>query len=332
MIEKITEAQLEKVITQFDVKISDYEIINLEKFQGWSSRYLFLIVSSENYLLKAKSADQLKGYSNAVEISNALNEKGIKTRLPILTKNKEIFHKDGKYYWSLMTYLPGSAAHTEEYNEDTVISLAKQLIKHFNAFPYVENSKSNLKVPTEVSNMEILNDFYKEKELLAKIGVTENGFETHYKKLAENHGKFLQNINVSTLIHNDINPRNILIDHNTKKVVALIDWDHGVYGNPLKDISDTISIFYDYLSNAKANEYKKLFLDNFTSKWFDSIEKELINHAITFYYTKAKWQSILFYLGLLKKYGNSKGEEARFISEMKHSYDEWSATVDLLTK
>ena len=56
----ITEAEIESIIKNFDVEISEYEIIDINKYQGWSSKHLYLLVSSQgDFVLKAKSSDQI---------------------------------------------------------------------------------------------------------------------------------------------------------------------------------------------------------------------------------------------------------------------------------
>lgn len=327
MPDLISETTLQTIISNFAVEITEYEIIDLEKYQGWSSTHLYLLVSSEGeFILKAKTSEQVAGYDNEVKVCNALLLNGIQTRQPILTKVGDIFYKDYGYFWCLMTYIHGASSHIDEYNEIT----AKSLAEHIDQYVTASITESDLKA-LELSTITPPNDNEKtlarilvEKDFLVSIGIMkENSIEEISTCLKEGFEKYLQELKPQAIIHNDINPRNILIDHTSKKVVAFIDWDHVKFDSPLKDVSDVVAIFYDFLSFEKATRYKKLFLDSFTTPWFTQIDKKALEFAFFYYYSVAKWRAIFFYLDLLRTYDNRYGERDRFIFEIKQSYDKW---------
>jgi thiamine kinase-like enzyme len=322
----ISETEIESIITNFDAKITEYEIIDIEKYQGWSSKHLYLLVTpEEDFVLKAKSTEQILGYDNEVTVSNALLDVGILTRRPILTKDGKLFSEQYGYFWCLMTYIPGASSHVNEYSEGTVKSLAE----HINQYVLASNSNDrlknlNLKQTIKKSELEILDEFFKQGNYLESIGILKiTEIKDIHLCLKEGNKRFENSLKTKSIIHNDVNSRNILMDHKSKDVIALIDWDHVRYGNPLKDLSDAISIFYDTLPLDKASKYKKFFYSSFTSPWFKEIDKEAVEYHLVLYYTIAKWQAILFYLGLLRKYDNKYGERDRFIYEMKQIYTKW---------
>ncbi len=326
MYNPISEKDIQEIISNFKTEISEYEVIDMEKYQGWSSKYLYLLVSSEgNFVLKAKTQDQIAGYDNEVKVCQALLLNGIKTRSPVLTKDGSIFYEKDGYYWCLMKYVPGTPSIAGEYNAQTIESLAD----HINQ--YVEASITNTELkdldivrPWEKDDLYVLDKFIEEYNFLEseKILKTKD-ISGIYSCIKEGYRANIQKVKTRSIIHNDLNPKNILMDPETKKVIAFIDWDHVRHGNPLKDVSDTVAIFYDFLNINEAVKFKKLLYSKLTANWFTQIDTKTVDLAFLFYYTTAKWQAILFYLDLLKKYDNKYGERSKFVNEMKQTYDKW---------
>ncbi len=330
----ISDSEILSIISNFDASIAEYEIIDMEKYQGWSSKYLYLLVSADdNFILKAKTADQIEGYDNEVKVCNALLEIGIPGRRPILTKSGGIFYEQAGLHWCLMTYIPGAPSHVNEYTENTVSSLATHIDQYVVASTSQKKLKNlGIRQTSKQDGLKILGQFVSEKSFLESVGVLKGSdLDTLYPLINEGYEKFLKNLRIESILHNDMNPRNILIDHKSKNVISLIDWDHVGYGNPLKDVSDAVAIFYDFLSLQDALKYKKLFYKSFTSPWFTEINPMAIEYAFLFYFTVAKWQAVLFYLNLLREYDNKYGERARFISEMKQIYAKWKSVIVALS-
>lgn len=329
----ISESQIQQIISDFTENIQEYEIIDMERYKGWSSQYLYLLVSADNnYILKGKTAEQIDGYDNEVKVSEALIKNNIESRKPIMTTEGNIFLQKFGYYWCLMTYIPGAPSHVNEYDENTVKSLAEHINQYVVASMVDANLNNlNLKPPAKQNSTRVLEQFYGAKESLEKLGILKGGdIQELFNSIKNGRDKYLTESNLVSIIHNDINPRNILIDHTTRNVIALIDWDHVRYANPLKDISDAISIFYDFLPLEMAQEYRKLFYKSFTTEWFTNIDARTVDFAFLFYYSVAKWRAILFYLDLLNKYDNQYGEKDRFINEMQQNYTRWTDTVSSL--
>ena len=283
----------------------------------------------ENYILKAKTKDQLVGYDNEVNVCNALLKHNIPTRRPILTKSKEIFYSGNEFYWCLMSYIAGTSSHVDEYNETTVTTLAEHLEQYFVASISASDlTNIELNIPTKPNPTAVLERFIGEIPKLQTLGVFKgHDIEDLYSSIMAGYVKYLEQSKLKSLIHNDINPRNILIDHNDRDVISLIDWDHVCYGDPLKDLSDAVAIFYDFMPFEKAREYSTLFYKSFSPDWASKLEKNVTEYAFFYYYTVSKWQSILFYLDLLNKYDNEYGERDRFINEMKEIYQKWSNII-----
>lgn len=326
----ISESKIGSILSNFAEDIDEYEIINLEKLQGWSSKHLYLIVSAdENYILKAKSSDQITGYDNEVMVCEAFLRHNIPTRQPILTNSNQIFYLDGDYHWCLMTYIPGTSSHVEEYTETTVKTLAEHLEQYFVAS--INNSdftNISLNIPTKPNPRAVLEKFLCEIPMLQALEIFKgHDIEDLYASIMSCYSKHLEQSKLNALIHNDINPRNILIDHNDRDVISLIDWDHVCYGDPLKDMSDAVAIFYDFMSFEKAQEYATLFYKSFSPEWLSKLERNVTDYAFFYYYTVSKWQAILFYLDLLNKYGDTYGERERFVNEMREIYQKWSDTI-----
>jgi len=326
----ISNSEIKSIISNFDVSISEYEIVDMEVFQGWGTKHLYLLTSpNESFILKAKTIDQIAGYDDEVKICNALLKCGIQSRRPVLTKDGEIFYQKDEFNWSLMTYITGTPSYCGEYNENTIRSLAEH-INQYVLGSLTNKNLQNLDIKEDLAeeDMKIMERLVKEEKTLKSNDVLNGTSITNlFTFIKTGYQKHLQGSQLRSVIHNDVNARNILIDHNTKNVVSLIDWDHVRYGNPLKDLSYAIAIFYDNLPFDTANKYKEIFYKSFTSEWFTSLNKNTVDFAFVFYYTFAKCQSILFYLNLLKKYDNKYGEEKRFVNEMKNTYSKWISVV-----
>lgn len=326
----IPEEDIQEIISNFSDDITEYEIVNIDNYQGWSSTHLYLIVAlNSNFILKAKTRDQISGYDVDVTISKYLIEKDIPARRPLLTKSGEIFYKQGDFFWCLMTYITGATSHVNEYTPNTIKSLAKFIDTYVTVSGSSANiNQLNLKPCDYKKNIESMGHLMSDKDLpkiIEKINL-KNTSEI-YNSLMGSYEDVINGFKVKSLIHNDISPNNILIDHRTKKVISLIDWDHGCYGNPIKDVCDAVSIFYDHLSLNKATENKNLFYNALTSPWFTQISSKKVELAFMFYYTVSKWQTISFYLNLLKKYDNKYGEKDRFMNEIKQAYNKWLNVV-----
>ncbi len=334
MPNKVTDADIISVIEKFNAKITEFEIIDLEELKGWSSEHLFLIVAQdENYILKAKTQEQITGYDNEISVTNKLLEKGVVTRRSVLTLENNAFFEGFGYFWCLMTYIPGAPAHIEEYDKTTVKSLAEHIDQYVKASLLDQNLQHiDIHEIPHQNHTETLENFMSEITYMTDRNIinTDN-LDAVYQSLINGSRAMLENQNLKSIIHNDINPRNILIDHKTKNVISLIDWDHVKYGNPLKDVSDAVAIFYDFLDVDKANDYKNIFYKSILSEWFTNLKVETIEFAFFYYYTVSKWRAVLFYMELLKKYGNQYGEEKRFINEIKHNFDKWTNIINTIS-
>ena len=161
-----------------------------------------------------------------------------------------------------MTYITGTAAYANEYTPNTIRSLAKYIDSYvISPNTHKNTNQLNIKPCVCEKNLESISHIMSDKNLPKLLeNINLSNIKKIYDSLKGGHLESLNDLKVKSLIHNDIYPRNILIDPHSKRVISLIDWDHGCYGSPLKDVSDAVAIFYDYLSPDKTAEYKALFI------------------------------------------------------------------------
>lgn len=324
---EVTDLYIENILNEFAIDIKNYEIINLKEMQGWSTSYLYLITSSlGDYIFKVKTEEQFKGYSEEVIISDFLHSQGKVVRKSILTKTGETYVKKDDCYWCLLSFVPGAAAHVDEYTEKTVADLAQELSGYIMLSMNRAEVLEKLKLPfSEPKNPQLVFErVLAEKRFLSEVITSDiSRFEEWYKVGCLGCHKIIDDYKNVSIIHNDINPKNILFDHTSKDIICFIDWDHGCFGSPLKDVFDTISMFYDYLDNTKARRFSKLFLENINSEILNGITDTDFGRLFQYFYTYAKWKSVLFYADLLKKYNNQYGERDRYIFEINSLVDKW---------
>ncbi len=86
-------------------------------------------------------------------------------------------------------------------------------------------------IPTKPNPTGVLERFLGEIPKLQTLEIF-NGhdIEDLYASIMAGYSKYLEQSTLKSLIHNNINPRNILIDHKDRDVISLIDWDHICFG------------------------------------------------------------------------------------------------------
>lgn len=323
---KLSTATIENILSKFNKDITNYEIINLEELQGWSSKYLYLIVSEDDdYILKGKTDEQMAGFEQENNISDLLKRNNFLTRDAINTIDNKSFYRAQNVNWTLKTYIPGSAGNTEEYTSNTISTMAALMGNYLTLTLNQQHLKQDLLLNTLCIDKNLYTN-----NILPNVQALQNYIPDEINVIHAWHNEFYSLINNLfekntdfAVIHNDINTKNILIDHKTKNTITYIDWDHVIYGSPLKDICDTLNMFYDYLSIEKYTEFREIFITELNKKYkikLTSLEIELLQK---FFYTQAKWSAILFYFRLLQQLGNTTNEQTRFENEIKINARVW---------
>ncbi len=309
-----TTAEIEEILTKFDVNLSNFEIINIEEKKGWSSKFLFLIVEhSEQYVLKGKSKEQLVGYLADIAISDYLNINGFTSRKAIKT-NLDLYHfEQSSIFWELKTYIPGSVSNFSEYTDDSIISLARVNTAYINtSLNKSDISKLGLDIQDILDIKSTVESFNLHKSLLTSIVGKETQKFADWFGFAQNEiSKFIKQNTDFSIIHNDLNNKNILLDLHTNKVTSFIDWDHGVISSPLKDILEPINTFYDYVPE-KYEQMRTMYLKEISSNYDVKISASELNLLQLFLYALNKWKYISFFITLIENVGDTTNELAIF--------------------
>lgn len=305
-----TTAQIEDILDQFDVNLSNYEIVNIDEKKGWSAKHLYLIVEkNEQFILKGKSEDQLAGYLEDIEISNFLSPLGFNVRTPIKTRDGEYYFLKDYIYWDLKTYIPGSVLDFNEYTDDTVISLAAKNTSYINASlnnPSINKLKLKVKDYSDVKDM--LDKIHTHKEILDGVGDSETQMFFNWFNFAQEEvGKILRNNPDFSIIHNDLNNKNILLDLESMEVVSFIDWDHGCISTPLKDIIEPINEFYDFIPQ-RFDHVRQIYVDAIKSNYQLTITDSELDFLQVYFYTLNKWNYIITFARLISELGNTTNE------------------------
>ncbi len=312
-------AQVESILSNFDVSLSKYEIVNIEEKKGWSSKYLFLIIEkSAQFVLKGKSKDQLGGYLSDIAISSYLKERGFEVRTSIQTHDGKYHYIEDGIYWELKTYVAGSVEEFVNYTEDSVETLAKLNISYINASL---NSKDihNLRLETKdfLDNEDMVQLILKYKDTLR--GVISNESETfadwlHFAR-EEIQRILTKNTDIS-IIHNDLNNKNILLDLTTMRVTSFIDWDHGCISTPLKDILEPANMFYDFVL-PRYTTLRSTYLTQIRAIYDLRVNDSELNLLQVYFYALNKWKYITFVAKLITELGNTTNELLIFEEQVR---------------
>ncbi len=310
----LTTAQIETILTEFQVELSNFEIINIEEKKGWSSKYLFLVVEhSAQYVLKGKTRDQLTGYIADIEISNFLISKGFSARSSIKTKAGEYHFEQDGIYWELKTYIPGSVTNFVDYTDTSIISLAQVNTSYINASL---NSSLIKDLQLEVRDIFNIKDtvakLVSHKDILFSIvGDEPQRFIEWFSFAQTELSKILKKSPDFSIVHNDLNNKNILLDLHTDKVTSFIDWDHGSISTPLKDILEPLNTFYDYVPE-KYEYMRDVYLKEIKASYQIQISESELNLLQVYFYALNKWEYIAFFVKMIEDVGDTSNELARF--------------------
>ncbi|MBD3366326.1 phosphotransferase [candidate division WWE3 bacterium] len=330
-----------KTLRQFQINPSQIKsITDLKTQQGWSSRYLYKIEIQENaLLLKGKTRDQIKGYQKAIKTAKFLLTHEIPARKSHTTLKGTYQHKDSKgITWLLSTYIPGADFREIQATAQTYKTLAKYMRRYISLT--LENPKivNKLGLAEKRSRIGVRND-----------ALTDNAFETLTKnaqKLKDHHKIFsnlipqetkefanflkafqktspkFQNLKKS-LIHNDISNKNIVVDPKTKKVRAIIDWDHATYNFALKDLTYVMFLIRE-APEEKQTDLKTAFLKPLQKEL--DLRYDLLDELYIIYKTNYVWDTIIFHADLIGMLGNSTNELEKFETIIKEEAQKWLET------
>ena len=315
--------QIENILSCFDIELSNFEIINIEEKKGWSSRYLYLIVEKNNqFVLKGKDKDQLGGYLSDIAISNFLKANGFDARISIKTKDDKYHFLSENLYWELKTYVAGSVEEFANYTDKSVKSLAEVNIS------YIKSSLNNKSINTLGLEKK---DFLDIKELKATIinykdilksviGSSPDLFEDWFH-FAHDEIKLILNKNTDiSIIHNDLNNKNILLDLSSMKVTSFIDWDHGCISTTLKDITEPINMFYDFVID-RYDELKLIYLNEIKKHYSLKVSETELDFLQVYFYALNKWKYINFFAKLIRDLGNSTNELTVFEEQIHTQFN-----------
>lgn len=314
----LSNLEIEEVLNQFDVDISNFDVVNIEEKKGWSSVYLYLIVQKETqYLLKGKSKEQLAGYMADIIISDYLASKDFLARVSIRTKSGDYHFVEGDIHWELKTYIPGAVVPFESYTQNSIVSLAKVNLAYINASLNLDEV-NNLKLRKLdiLDSTEIQENITENKSVLSTlIGTKPIDFLDWIRSTQEILANLLLRYNDFCIVHNDLNNRNILLDLETNNVISFIDWDHGCIANPLKDIIEPINNFFDY-SEATYPKYRTIYLETVADYYDLKLNQKELDLLQLYLYGLNKWKYILLFAKWIKELGNSTNELTRFENEI----------------
>lgn len=316
----VNTVQLEEILGQFEIKLSNYEIVNIDEKKGWSAKYLYLIVEkNRQFILKGKSNNQIAGVLDEIIISSYLNSHGFTVRTPIKTKTNEYHLLKNDIYWDLKTYIPAAVLNFSEYNNETVNSLASlntQYIKASLNDPSIKNLGIKTKDYSDIS--ETLENIILYHNILENVlGNTPKLF-LEWFIFAQKEVKEILNTNKDfSIIHNDLNNKNILVDLDSMKVVSFIDWDHGCISTPLKDIIEPINMFYEFAPQSY-EQMRSEYLGAIKANYTITIPDSKLIFLQVYFYTLNKWNYILTFAKLISELGNSTNEKADFENVIKN--------------
>ena len=305
-----TTAQVEHILSQFAVDLSNYEVINIEEKKGWSSKFLFLIVEKNaQFVLKGKSKDQLGGYLSDIAISSYLRQRGFEVRTSFKTHDDKYHYIEDDIYWDLKTYVAGSVEEFVNYTDESVKALA-----HLN-ISYIKSSLNS----KDIHDLQLENkDFLANEDMIQTIlnyktclkSVIGNAPELYADWLhfaREEIGQILRKNTDVSIIHNDLNNKNILLDLTTMHVTSFIDWDHGCISTPLKDILEPVNMFYDFVL-PKYEKHRSIYLTEIKKDYALSISEAEVDLLQVYFYALNKWKYITFFAKLITDLGNTTNE------------------------
>lgn len=312
-------AQVENILSNFDVSLSNYEIVNIEEKKGWSSKFLFLIVEkTAQFVLKGKSKDQLGGYLADIAISTYLKEKGFEVRTSIQTHDGKYHYIEDDIYWELKTYVAGSVEEFVNYTEDSVKTLAKLNISYINTSL---NSKDihNLQLETKdfLANEDMIQTILKYKDTLKSVIGNESETFADWLHFARDEIQHILTKNTDiSIIHNDLNNKNILLDLTTMHVTSFIDWDHGCISTSLKDILEPVNMFYDFVL-PNYDTLRDTYLNEIKHNYDLRISDSELNLLQVYFYALNKWKYITFFAKLITDLGNTTNELPIFEEQVR---------------
>jgi hypothetical protein len=273
-----------------------------------------LIVEKEaQFILKGKSNEQIAGYLYDIEISNYLLPHGFSVRTAIKTHEGNFHYEEDGTFWELKTYIPAAVVDFGEYNDNTLISLAELNTSYINTSLNRDSiTKLNLKARDFSDITETVGNILQYHDILKPlIGETTEMFTEWFnfahkvvKTILDKHADY-------SIIHNDLNNKNILLDLDTMKVVSFIDWDHGCISTPLKDIIEPINMFYDLVPQ-NYDQMRLKYLDAIKSRYQLRVNDSELNLLEVYFYTLNKWNYITTFARFIKELGNSTNELSSF--------------------
>lgn len=326
-------AQIESILDNFDIRLENFEIVNLEEKKGWSARFLYLIVEkNEQFILKGKSQDQLAGFLSDISISKYLTEKGFLMRLPVKTKMGDYHYVEDFVHWDLKSYVPGSVEEFSNYTLDTVKSFAEVNIKYIKAsLNDPKLSKLNLE-PKDFLDTQILENKIQQYATILHSVIGDEAILL-LQWLNEVKPKIKQILSKNTdfsLIHNDLNNKNILLDLHSMQVMSFIDWDHGCISSPLKDIVEPANMFFDFVEQ-KYKEFREAYFNVVNSLYDIKITSKELNVLEVYFYALTKWKHIVFFTKLMDELGDSTGEYEEFENIVKFQHKKFIDLKNIYT-
>jgi thiamine kinase-like enzyme len=307
-------AQVENILSKFDVSLSNYEIVNIEEKKGWSSKFLFLIVEKRaQFVLKGKSKDQLGGYLSDIAISTYLKDKGFEVRTSVQTHDGSYHYVEDEIYWELKTYVAGSVEEFVNYTEESVKSLADLNISYIKSSL---NSKDIYNIGLEnkdfLANEDMIETILKYKDTLKSVIGNESEVFADWLHFARDEiSQILTKNSDMSIIHNDLNNKNILLDLTTMHVTSFIDWDHGCVSTPLKDILEPVNMFYDFVLPSY-DTLRSTYLNEIKHNYDLRISESELNLLQVYFYALNKWKYITFFAKLITDLGNTTNELSIF--------------------
>ncbi|HOM77974.1 MAG TPA: phosphotransferase [bacterium] len=327
------------------------EIKDISFKQGWSTKYLFEIYTEEKtlkpsteitnktnvkgYILKGKTKEQRKGFMESMRLMEFLLKKGFLVRTPIKTiKGKNYSHKikiieesaqTEEIYWSMTSFIGGIDSDVTKFSPNTASQLGEKVAEYIS---FTKNKKIFSKImgissPKQEERLTFIRRVHRHKDFLKKMLPKE--FEAFMFWEQENEPKlewFFKSREPKAILHGDLNQKNILTSQDGKEIIAIIDWDHCKYDYILTDITTPINLFFEYTSCEHAEKLKKAYLEKILAKF--PTKAETIRLVGEYQASKNKWESILFYTGLIEELGDSTGELKQFTDNVKGEGEKWS--------
>ncbi len=330
-----------------EVKITEVKDVSYK--QGWSTKYLFEIYAEgtqekgakipsdkgrKGYILKGKTKEQRKGFIESMRIMEFLLKKGFLVRRPIKTvRGKSYSHKIAvtestghteEIYWSMTSFIEGVDSRVSKFSEETAEQLGKKVTTYIG---FTKNKKffskiMGIRTPEAEERLSFFRKVARHKTALKKVIPKElELFERWADENEQNLEKFFVGKSAKAILHGDLNQKNILVTGDGKEIVAIIGWDHCKYDYILTDVTTIINLFFEYAEFEVAGKLKEAYLRKILSKFPE--EKAVIKMIGEYQTSKNKWESILFYAGLIEELGDSTGELKQFTENVKGEAKKW---------